>query len=210
MTQQQWRDLVHSQIDIDTADGQMMNCLARLPDLMERGRRALRSPSLPSPLSDIQKELRSLRDYFGPHLKSLRERWTDTDSSIATQYPDFLQQKGIIHAHFSRSYGMALAAGIIFNCILAAVGGSSAELSQETSQLSDEVVTLAGVVDQYRPLGTIYMILCLAAAWAGATDPTKKAIVGTHLLSYQRDIKGPSATLDSAELAFIEARFYLK
>ena len=211
MTQQQWKDLVYSQIDIDTIDGQMMKCLAHLPDLMHRGRSALSSQSLlVSTLLDIQQEVRTLRDSFGPNLKSLRERWKDTDSSLAMQYAEIMHLKTIIHAHFSRSYGMALAVGIVLNCMLAALGGNIAELSEESSQLSDEVLNLAGIVDQYRPLGALYMIVCLIGAWVGATDPTKKAVVRTCLIGYQRDIQGQSVAISLAELEFLERRFYLK
>ena len=211
MTQQQWKDLVYNQIDIDNIDGQMMKCLARLPDLMHRGRCTLRSSSLPTThLLEVQKEVRALRDSFGPTLESLRQRWNDTDITIATQFPEFIHSRSIIHAHFSRSYGMALAVGIILNCMLAALDGNAHEVSQASAQLSDEVLDLADAVDQYRPLGTIYMVLCLAAAWVGATNPEKKIIIEIRLVDYKTDVLGPVATHYPAGLELIETRFSLK
>ena len=211
MTQQQWKDLVYSQIDIDTVDGQMMKCLAHLPDLMHRGRCALRSASQPvSTLQDLHREARTLRDSFEPSMKSLRERWKGTNSSLVKQYPGYAHLKDIIHAHFSRSYGMALAVGIMLNCVLAALEGDTGGLKEESSQLSDEILNLAEVVDQYRPLGTLYMIISLAAAWVGATDPIKKEMARVCLIGYQRDVQGPSATTSSTDLEFLERRFCLK
>ena len=211
MTQQQWKDLVYNTIDISTIDGQMMKCLAQLPDLMDRGRHALRSLSLPDPvLVGIQEEVRDLRHSFGSNLESLRNRWIDTDSSIAMQYPGFMQQKPIIHAHFSRSYGMALALGIILNCMLAALDGNISEFDEESSQLSNEVLNLAEIVDQYRPLGTMYMILCLVAAWVGTKGWAQRAFLKMRLTSYIKDVHGPSAKGPSADLERIEKRFYLK
>lgn len=211
MTQQQWKDLVYNQIDIDTVDGQMMKCLAQIPDLMQRARHALKSPLQPAlTLLGIQEEVRALRDSLLPNLKSLRERWMDTDSSLVMQYPGFVQHRAIIHAHYSRSYGLALALAIILNCMLAALDCNTPEISEGSAQLSDEVIILADVVDQYRPLGTTYMILSLAAAWVGATDPAKKAIIETRLTDYQNDVQGPSGPDSSAGLELIDKRFNLK
>ena len=211
MTKQQWRDLVYNHIDTDTPDGQMMHCMAQLPDLMYRGRCILRSSSsIPSAILGMREEVRSLRDSFAPHLESLRERWMYTDSNIATQYPEFAAQKAIIHAHFSRSYGLALAIGIMLNCVTAALEGDIREFSTESSQLSDEIVRLAEAVNQYRPLGTVYMVLCLAAAWVGAVDPAKRAIIEPILVAYIRDVQGPSATTMSIGLELLEKKFTLR
>ena len=212
MTQQQWKDLVYNHIDIDTVDGKMMACLAHLPDLMQRGRRALRSQPQPiSTLLDLQKEGRALREAFEPNMKSLRERWKDTDSNVAVQYPKYAYLNAIIHAHFSRSYGMALAVGIILNCILAALEKNTDGLREESSHLSEEILHLAEVVDQYRPLGTLYMLFSLVAAWVGATDPIRKEMVRICLNGYQRDIQGELAkTTSSTDLESLERRFYLK
>ena len=210
MTRQQWEDLVSNQFDIETVDGQMMKCLAMLPELMQRGRYALRSPSQPTcTLLHIQMEVRHFRDSFGPKLESLRKRWIDSDSSVSMQFVS-PHLKAILHAHYSRSYGMALAIEILINCILAALEGSTGDLNDESSQLSDEVLNLAKVVDRYRPLGTLYMIISLVAAWVGTPDPTKKEIVRARLIIYQRDVQGPSATMSSEHLEFIKRRFYLK
>lgn len=198
MTPAQWRDLVYNPIDTDTMDGQMMKCFAQLPDLMRRGRQALKTPTFSfSDLADIQRGMHTLRESFAPHLKGLRERWQETDSSIAMLYPEFMRSKairGIMHAHFSRSYGMALACEIILNCMLAAIQGNDAPaaLSEESSSLSDEVLHLAGIVNQYRPLGTLYMVVGLLAAWVGAVDPARKAVAKKWLIDYHTDTQGPS------------------
>ena len=207
MTQQEWKDLVHNQIDSGSIDGQMMRCLAQIPDLMHRGRNALRSGSLlPEALLAIREEVRSLHDSFTPVLGSLRERWLHTDDSIAVQYPDFKAHKAIIHSHYSRSYGLALALGIIFNCMLSTLEVSNESFTTDSEELADEVITLGVVVDQYRPLGTVYMVLCLAAAWVGTKSESKKVALEMHLTAYIRDLQGPSAK-PAVSLTFLEKRF---
>ena len=211
MTQEQWKDLVYNQIDSETIDGQMMKCLAQLPDLMYRGRCASKISALPvSTLPSLQVEVRTLSDSFRPTLTNLRERWRDTDSSIAMRYPEHMNLRGIIHAHYSRSYGMALALGIILNCMVAALEDKTPELSEDSSQMVDEVLNLARTVDQYRPLGTLYMVLCLGAAWVGATDSIRKAMLETLLINYHKDLHGASSTFFPHGLKLMETLFTLK
>ena len=216
MTPQQWQDLVCSPIDIDTSDGQMMKCFAQLPDLMRRGRQAMKSSTMSMfDRSRIAEEMHALRDSFTPILKDLRDRWQDADDSTMMQYMQchtFMQSKalcGIIHAHYARSYGMALTCGIILNCMLVAIEGDISGLDEESSQLSDEILYLAGAVNQYRPLGTLYMVICLVAAWAVVADPTKKTKAETWLVSYQSDTQGPSAKLSPLWLEYFKRRCYL-
>jgi hypothetical protein len=211
MSQRQWADLVYSPIDIDTIDGQMMKCLAHLPDLIQRGRCALKQPVLfDSVLLELQREVRNLHGNYAPILKSIRERLERMNSRGLSQHPgpDCLEKK--IHAYFTRSYGMALAVGIVLNCILIALVGTNPQLSQESSQFSDEILALAEVVNQYRPLGASYMILCLGVAWLGATDPKVKAKTAEYLFDYQRDLRRPIAAFPSAYLELLEKRVSLK
>jgi hypothetical protein len=211
MSQQQWTDLICSPIDIDTIDGQMMKCLAYLPDLIHRGRCAPKQPLLfDSILLELQREVRNLHGNYAPILKSIRERLEKMTSSRLIQHPgpDCLEKK--IHAHCTRSYGMALTVGIVLNCILTALVGTNPQLSQESSQFSDEILALAKVVSQYRPLGASYMILCLGAAWLGATDPMGKAKAAACFVDYQRDLRWPTAALSSADLERFEKRVSLK
>jgi hypothetical protein len=207
MTSQQWRDLVYNEIDNDTIDGQMMKCLAYLPDLMSRGRQVLKTPSVPfSSRLEFQQEVRNLHESFGVVLKSLRDRCQYMDLS-SFESP---RMKAIIHAHFSRSYGMALSTGIILNCILIGFEGDTGGIRQESSMLADESLALAEVANQYRPLGAIYVLVCLVTAWVGAIEPMKREKIRERLLDYQKDVQGPSATTSVADLEALERRFYLE
>lgn len=207
MSSQQWKDLVYNEIDNDTIDGQMMRCLAYLPDLMSRGRHALRTPSSPEySLSQLQQEVRSLHESYGVVLKSLRERWQYMD---LTRF-ESVRMRAIIHAHFSRSYGMALCTGIILNCILIGLEGDTGGLRQESSLLADESLALAEVANQYRPLGAIYILVCLITAWVGAIEPMKREIIRERLLDYQKDVQGPSATTSVTDLEGLEKWFYMR
>lgn len=207
-TSQQWADLVYNSIDNDTPDGQMMRTLAYLPDLMSRGRHALRAPEAPlSELTELQQEVRDLCNSYGSVLNSLRDRWQymnldDFDSP---------RMKSIIHAHFSRSYGMALCIGIILNCITTAlVGDTDGSIRHKSSLLADESLALADVAEQYRPLGAIYMVVCLIAAWVGATDEGKREVMRLRLADYQKDVQGEGAETSVLGLEWMERRFYLR
>ncbi|RDL40883.1 uncharacterized protein BP5553_00862 [Venustampulla echinocandica] len=211
MSKQQWKDFVSSQIDSDTIDGQMMRCLAHLPSLMERGRYALKESLMSeSTILELQSEVLKLRESYGPILSSFRERWESIESSRGTQYPRIFLSETQIHSHYSRTYCMALAINILLNCVLVALGGTNPQVRRETPQFSDEILKLDEVVNKYRPLGAMYMIICLPAAWIGATDPKTKAAIAGCLLKYQRDLYGPTATPSSAEQELLEKRITLK
>ena len=217
MTHQEWQDLVCNDLDITTIDGQMMKCLSRLPHLMDRGRSALKTakPNDPS-LQDLLIEAHALRQESSFYLAALRERCQNLDHSIATTYPWMLDQgsmdglRKILHAHFSRSYGMALAISLIVNCVLLALQGDDSAIRQESKQFACEVVELADVVRVYRPLGAMYMVICLAAAYVSVEEKELKQKIGAYITDYQRDIKGEGSTLYDDGLRQIQRRFKLQ
>ena len=207
MTSQQWKDLVYNDYDNGTIDGQMMRTLAYLPDIMSRGRFALKTPPLLcSSLTELQQEVRALHESYAECLKSLRDRWQDIDLS---QYGS-PRWKAIIHAHFSRSYGMGLCTGIILNCILMGLEGDNDVIRQESSKFADEALALAEIANQYRPLGAVYILVVLVTAWVGAIEPETREILRERLLEFQKDVQGPSANTSVADLKGIEGRFYLR
>ncbi len=207
MTSQQWKDLVYNHYDKESLDGQMMRTLAYLPDLMTRGRAALRTSLMScSSLHELQQEARSLHDSFAICLDSLRGRWKHMDLSAF----DSPLMRSIFQSHFSRSYGMGLCTRIILNCIIMGLEGDDGTLRQESSRAADEILTLAEVANQHRPLGAIYILICLAAAWVASTDLRRKDTIMEMYLDYQKDVQGPSATTSVEDLRWLERRFYLR
>lgn len=216
-TDEEWSDLIVSHFDGATPDGEMMKMLSRLPGIMREGRELLQTPWAPrSSLARLRHEVHEMRVAFGPILVALRNRLeTDTDTSIITGNiggAPAVQFLPILRAHYARSYGTALSVAMILGAVLSALDESPALrvlLDQECEALTDEIIRLADTVAPYRPLGTIYMVLCLRVAWIGAFTEEKKQCVLDLLGVFNRDFFGPTAAIHREHLDFIEKRFRL-
>ena len=208
LTSDEWRGLFI--IQGDNVDSKWMQSLARLPDIMQRGQNALESPCVPpSTLLQLIHEIRSLHAEYQPVLTELRERFCGPGGNMASFAQDSADLSPILVAHFSRTYGLGLMVGIIMNSILNALDHESLHLRQDSSQMADEILQLAEFSRQYRPLGAMYMTICLRAAWMGAIEPETKAEIRAVLLDYHKDLQGSRAHVSITELEWLVERFNL-
>lgn len=95
----------------------------------------------------------------------------------------------IMHAHYQRTYGIGLAIAILFNCIFCALSTNDNTLAAESASFARELAALARRATIYRPIGSGYLILCLAAAWGGTTDPQMRSTLESVMDDYQQDFR---------------------
>ncbi|PLB52103.1 hypothetical protein P170DRAFT_377587 [Aspergillus steynii IBT 23096] len=88
---------------------------------------------------------------------------------------------------YQAAYGILMSLGIMLNRILREFDPGDAALRDEGENIFDETMILAYEAARHRPLGSAYMPLCLASAWAATTDPLKKAQAEAILAEYQKD-----------------------
>ena len=179
-----------------------MVCLGRLPQLMQRGRAALKLPphSRTPEVWKLQREIRALHQTYQPVLETLRDRWKGVGSSVLRNDAFNAVQKRTLHCHFARVLGLGLAVGIAINCALLRL---SISISQQGSSLRDEIkgmvleiVELELTLKEYRPLGALSMTMALGAAWVGTKDLELKKRIEALGLEYQRDIDGREITVE--------------
>ena len=205
-TQREWNDLVTPGYEGANGDGNMIQCLARLPNLLQRCKELLpRTCFSESNFTGLKSEVLYLRQNSETIIIELRDRFytINTDSTPVTI-------RDHIQAHYSCTYGMGLATGIILNCILGMLEDDRIRLHEESSHHSNEIIQLAESTVKYQPLGSIAMILCLSVAWLGAPDPATKERVKTLLSSYEGACLGISASNLSADLERLKKRFALQ
>jgi hypothetical protein len=161
----------------------MLCCLARVPDIMQRGRDTLGAKGQSD---QLREETRSLYETFKVTLSQLQARWIaiETPGAIDEYPPVVLLQ---LHAHYQRSYGLGLAIGIILNCVLSAFGSEDSQVMVESTYFAREITALAEQATRYRPLGASYIVLCLMAAWIGNTDKSLRLLIEKLLGEYQQD-----------------------
>jgi hypothetical protein len=217
-TDDEWVAMFDNKLYELSPEGQAVQLLTRVPNLMRRTRAALtEDPSttrlavslhLP-PLPALQTEADALRNDFERPLSKLRQRWIDYTNSDPTASPSRKYTntsplvQAIAHCHFLRSYALALAIAIIINevrlavwCAAAATatepGADAGAILVESHAFALEIIDLAALAAQYRPLGVNAVALCLLAAEIGAGDAhmATKLRAREMRLDYASDFRG--------------------
>ncbi|EXJ84985.1 hypothetical protein A1O3_05660 [Capronia epimyces CBS 606.96] len=215
-TDREWLEVFETGQDQDTLspEGRAIQCLTRAPNLMRRAKAALiAADASESHLMELRDESQRLRDDLEPHLTTLRQRLGVANSPTVSNDPNATVWLDLRHCHFLRSYSLGLAMAIIINEIVIAVtgdgDGDASPVLQESELFSGEIVRLAHIASQYRPLGASSLGLCLIAAEIGASDPGTKSAARQLRLEYETDFHAPDArtsTTTTTELQLICGR----
>lgn len=166
----------------------MMRCLARVPVLDPRRRSPLCRPKDRD--QDLLNETRIEYQKMIAILRELRERVKTVEDLTAEQISP-TDGDALLRAYYiyQRSYGLGLAVAIILNRLLNDYDNENGELDSESTQFSKEIVVIAQHSHRYRPLGSCYLVLCLASAWIGTSDEATKSLAWTQLIDYRHDFE---------------------
>ena len=189
---------MENKLDGATSIGQMMRCLARLPDLIRRG--TIISHGEGEDL-ELLGETRTFYQTCKALLGDLRHGFEETQGPVAygaSQSPATVQAQ----AYRQSSYGLGLTIVIIFSCVLSALDIGNTELASERTYFSEEILALVEPAARFRPVGASYMVLCLIVAWAGTTDCSVRSLAEAALGDYQLDL--PYGRAISSTLALEE------
>jgi hypothetical protein len=222
-TDDEWVAMFDNKLYELSPEGQTVQLLTRVPNLMRRTRAALTedpsttglaAPLLLHRLPALQTEADALRTDFEKPLSKLRQRWIDYANSDPTASPSRKYAnttplvQAIAHCHFLRSYALGLAIAIIINevrlavwCAAAATatepgedaaGDTAGAILVESHAFALEIIDLAALAAQYRPLGVNALGLCLMAAEIGAGDAhmATKLRAREMRLDYASDFRG--------------------
>lgn len=203
-TPKEWRMIVENELDEDTPAALMMRCLANVPNLIQRGRKALREQSglqmlVSETRCQYQRLTAILRDLHD-HLEAAQELSYNCHSETSLT---------MVHAHHQRMYGLGLIICIIFNCILRALAGSNSGFDTDLDHFCENVLSLAVQAVIYRPLGAGYVTLCLTVAWCGCRDEATRFKIERALDDYRMDITALSAETFKADLEYASRRLSL-
>lgn len=183
-----------------TFEGQMMHCLSRVPELMQRARNSAsraEGEGYPELADEARARYRTMKAIVAgtrAQLETAEELYTN---EVKTSQPASSTVQ--FHALSQRLYGLALNFAILLNLVLSAFDRRAAatdsdiqDLAAEAAHFSNEILILAEKAQRYRPLGASYMRLCLLAAWGGADTEDARLAVERVLADYARDFP-PSA-----------------
>ncbi|KAG8530539.1 uncharacterized protein KY384_005042 [Bacidia gigantensis] len=189
-TPHEWQNLVLMGMDISTIDGDLIFCLAQVPSLMSRVEGARFQHIIPRDnTGDIQSDILCLLVEYQIILGKLRDRWERTKQNIVPAGFDSYEARRLLHCHHARMLAFGLSVGILVNCLRKNLNrASQVSISQESSQMSEEIVELAQMLVVYRPLGSIVFGFFLGIAWIGASDPELKEKIETIGMVYGEDM----------------------
>lgn len=187
-------------------DGNVIQCLARVPSLLQRCKDSLPRTCFSEPtLTKLKSEVLSLRQNSEKIIMESRDRLYNVNMDSTP-----LTIREHIQAHYLCIYGMGLGTGIILNCMLAMLDDDYLRLQEESSRYSNEIFQLAESAVKYQPLGSVAIILCLSVAWLGAPDPAFKERIKTLLSKYVLACLGRPASNLNADLERLKKRFALQ
>ena len=212
LTPREWSDLVESKLDNQSLDGQMIRILARVPGLMERARKAISMENADSSSqSKLRKECQALGGQLQPIMATARSHLDKNDLSLLSNHVDPPQNTYFVHALRSRSYGFALMVNAILQRISHCLGEDVPDYSDQSRHLAQDIITLAVIARRYRPLGSMYMITCLTAAYVVTDDLTIQNASAALIQQYRTDLSGPNTkSWTSSELDWLRQRFMLR
>lgn len=160
-----------------------MRCLARLPDIMDRGRKLRRGDWQDSELLD---DARSNYQAMLAVVGELNDRLVAVKQLMETHNLG-MPSLPLDYAQRNRFYALGLSIAIMLNCVLRAIDINDSNLSEESAKFSRKILDLSEAASVHRPLGAAYIVLCLIAAWVGTTDYSVRSLVEKELSKYQSD-----------------------
>ena len=188
-TPRQWTDLVESNLDDGTPEGAMMSCLAKIPDLIRRGRLAKTDQDPNSNiLRSVIKDVQSLDANFAVSLETLRHRFRTTADSPMSRILATVFGTEAVPSLYLRTYSLGLATEIVIALLLYALIADKGDISKRLEQASYQMIALADEAAQWLPLGAMSMIPCIGIAWIGARDVSTRHALQSRWLYYERAI----------------------
>lgn len=188
-----------------------MRILARVPNLMQRARSAMTTEDVQNTdLQPLKTECQELYSKIELILAAARAYLGKDDISLLSDYTGPPQRMTFVHAFRTRSYGFALMAAILIDCIARSLDNRRQDDSNHLRCFAQEIIELAKIAQVYRPLGSMYMLACLSAAYIATDDSTTQAMSADLLQDYRMDLSGPNTTPLKKELDWLKQRFMLK
>lgn len=184
----------------------MLQCLATIPEFMRRGKMLFTEQDVENLRSDIQiqyDKMKWILDMLSTALLEIEQP--------PPLHVDIEHRPTVVYVLTQRAYGLSLYISVIFNRILFSLGSQDNDLVSESSHFSKEILSIAEQSHIYRPLGSAYIILCLAAGLAAATDELTRTLILGQVVQYKRDFQWSDKMISLDDLESMdECRHFIK
>lgn len=187
LTEEEWNSLIVNDYDRVNPEGRLLQTLSRAPGLMRRSKHLLRTLTDPT---NVRAELWTLYLACKLDLDKLKQGSLQKDLSLASALPHGTHRswlERLLSVHYDRIYGIGLVITLFFNCMLQALGIHKDAVEADAYTFTEEILMLAEISEDLRPVGSGYLIICLTTAWAASQDLEQRGRVWAWLGEYQRD-----------------------
>lgn len=147
----------------------MLQCLARVPDILHQARN-IDNTEESGLLLHLQTELRALYTISRTICTQFRARLLELEApgalyTVAARASLNLPPV-MLHAHYQRTYGFAIIIALWLNYVLVAMRANDSEsnIKPDAAYLAQEMLNIAENAVAYRPLGAAFVPLGLLAA----------------------------------------------
>jgi hypothetical protein len=176
-----------NEYDGNNPEGRLLQNLSRAPGIMRRARIFLRTGS---DQTGIQDELWALYQACKLDLSQLKQSSISKDLSVTEVLPKGAHRtwlERLLTVHYDRIYGIGLAITLFFNRMLQSLEIHSDAVQADAHYYTEEILMLAAISGDLRPIGAGYLVICLTMAWAATRDREQRGRVLKWLCEYQSD-----------------------
>lgn len=174
-----------------TLESQAVQCLTRLPNLKRRAKNVLHNGDQhQAEIVTLQHEARDVRADLDPVLIGLRARLNDLVESTDAETIRNNTLLALGHCHYLRTHALGIAIAIFIDKLIITLAPDATEVQVEMDNFAVEIVHLAEMATQYRPLGASALRICLAAAELGAGDAHTRLAARQMKMQYASDFGG--------------------
>lgn len=190
LSPKEWKELVQSDLDAHTPEGEMLTHFSRVPDILDRVKA---NPDGLAGLLILQAEMKSL--YFKTRniCDLLRLELDQIENPGEIPHPNpYNLSPTMLHAHTQRFYGICITICLYMNYILVAMRTNDPELPRDANYLALETLSIAENALQYRPFGAGYVTLALVAGVMAVDKPSLRILLESWAADYWEDFNMPN------------------
>ncbi|KAL4900225.1 hypothetical protein BDW74DRAFT_103165 [Aspergillus multicolor] len=192
LTQEEWKELVVSELDANTPEGDMLLNLSQVRDILGRVKT---NPDGLAGLLILQAEMRSLYtktrkicDVFRTELDLIENPGEKSPANPYGLPPTWL------HALTQRFYGLAITIALYMHYALVVMRAIDPETAADANHLAFELISIAENAIQYRPFGAGYVTVGLIAAMMTVQNPSLLTLLQSWFDDYRSDFNLPDLT----------------
>ncbi|KAK4936104.1 hypothetical protein LTR10_022948 [Elasticomyces elasticus] len=189
-TDQEWIDMFASKTTALAPEGLAVQSFTRLPNIMRRAKVVLQDVvHHATELHYLRTAAAHLRADLEKFIVEARQRLAAVQETADPHNSARNIHLNLVHCHYLRTYAFGLALVLMVNEVRIAMSPDPADVMAESQTFAVEILRLAQLANQYRPLGAGALKVCLIGAEIAASDLATRLAAKQMRLEYYTDFR---------------------